>query len=109
LRRAEQLGTSGRRVLAQYGEPRLRLIIYGSAAVALFAYSVWAFSLPDPDGVPWRPLTIIPFVACLLRYGTLVRSGGGEAPEEMLLTDRWLQVAGFAWLVLFALSVHASP
>jgi decaprenyl-phosphate phosphoribosyltransferase len=108
LRRAEQLGTSGRRVLAQYGEPRLRLIIYGSAAVALFAYSVWAFSLPDPDGVPWRPLTIIPFVACLLRYGTLVRSGGGEAPEEMLLSDRWLQVAGFAWLVLFALSVHAA-
>jgi decaprenyl-phosphate phosphoribosyltransferase len=74
----------------------------------VFAYSVWAFNLLDIDGVPWRPLTIIPFVTCMLRYGSLVKSGGGEAPEEMLLTDRWLQVAGLVWLVLVGLSVHAA-
>jgi decaprenyl-phosphate phosphoribosyltransferase len=108
LRRAEELGTEGRRVLAQYGSARLRLIIVGSAGLAVFAYTVWAFNESDVDRVPWRPLTIIPFVACLLRYGSLLKTGGGEAPEEILLTDRWLQVAGFAWLVLFALSVHAA-
>ena len=108
LRRTEQLGTGGRRVLTRYGAARLRLIIAGSASMAVFAYSVWAVNLPDIDDVPWRPLTIIPFVACMLRYGSLVKSGGGEAPEEMLLTDRWLQVAGLVWLVLFALSVHAA-
>jgi decaprenyl-phosphate phosphoribosyltransferase len=108
LRRTERAGKRGRRVLARYGAARLRLIVSGSAGLAMFSYSVWAFNLPDVDDVPWRPLTIIPFAACLIRYGTLVKAGGGEAPEELLLRDRWLQLAGLAWLVLFALSVHAS-
>jgi decaprenyl-phosphate phosphoribosyltransferase len=108
LRRTEQAGTGGRSVLARYGAQRLRLIIVGSAAVTLFAYCVWALSVPDLDDNPWRPLTVIPFAACLLRYGALIRSGGGEAPEELLLGDRWLIVAGAVWLVVFGLSVHAA-
>jgi decaprenyl-phosphate phosphoribosyltransferase len=95
-------------VLARYGARRLRLIIVGSAALTLFAYCVWALALPDVDGIPWRPLTIIPFAACLLRYGALIRSGAGEAPEELLLSDRWLIIAGAVWLVVFGLSVHAA-
>ena len=85
LRRTNVLGTGGRRVLDRYGAARLRLIIAGSAGMATFAYCVWAFNLPDVDDVPWRSLTVIPFTVCLLRYGSLVKSGGGEAPEEMLL------------------------
>ena len=108
LRRTERTGTEGRPVLERYGAARLRLIIAGSAAVALFAYGVWAFNMPDLDGIPWRPLTIIPFAAGLLRYGMLIRAGGGEAPEELLLGDRWLGLAAVAWLVVFALSVHAT-
>ena len=97
-----------RRVLRRYTPGGLRLLLAGSGAGALFAYCVWAFQLLDIDGVPWRLLTVIPFAACLLRYGALVAAGGGEAPEEMLLSDRVLAVAGAAWLVLFALSVHAA-
>jgi decaprenyl-phosphate phosphoribosyltransferase len=108
LRRTEQAGGAARAVLARYGPERLRLIIAGSAAVALFAYGVWAFAVPDLDNMIWRPLTIIPFAVGLLRYGTLIRSGGGEAPEELLLSDRWLQAAGVVWLALFALSVHVT-
>ena len=108
LRRTETDGVGGRSVLERYGAARLRLIIVGSAAVALFAYVVWAFAVSDIDGIPWRPLTIIPFAAGLLRYGALVRSGGGEAPEDLVLGDRWLALAGVAWLALFALSVHAA-
>jgi decaprenyl-phosphate phosphoribosyltransferase len=107
LRRTARKGIRGRRVLELYTEARLRLIVVGSSAVALFAYCVWAFQLPTIDGVPWRPLTIIPFAACLARYGRLLRAGDGEAPEELVLGDRYLQVAGFAWLVVFALGVHA--
>jgi decaprenyl-phosphate phosphoribosyltransferase len=95
-------------VLASYDVARLRLIVDGSAAVALFAYCVWAFGLTDVDGIPWRPLTIVPFAACLIRYGMLIRSGGGEAPEELLLSDRWLALGGIIWLVVFALGVHAA-
>jgi decaprenyl-phosphate phosphoribosyltransferase len=68
---------------------------------------VCAFELPAVDGIPWRPLSIVPFAACLLRYGALVRAGDGEAPEELLLSDRRLQCAALGWLVLFTLGVHA--
>jgi decaprenyl-phosphate phosphoribosyltransferase len=108
LRRTATGGATGRRVLSVYNPQRLRLILAGSGAMALFAFGVWAFALPDVKGIPWRPLTIIPFAACLIRYSTLVRSGGGEAPEDLLLADRWLALGGVAWLVLFALSVHAA-
>lgn len=97
-----------RRVLEGYTELRLALILAASGAVAVIAYAVWAFKLPAVHGVPWRPLTIIPFAACMVRYGVLVAGGRGESPEELLLRDRLLQLAGFAWLVLFALGVHAA-
>jgi decaprenyl-phosphate phosphoribosyltransferase len=97
-----------RRVLEAYTEMRLRLILAASGAVAVIAYVGWAFKLPSVGGVPWRPLTIIPFVACMLRYGMLVGAGQGESPEELLLHDRLLQFAGLAWLALFALGVHAA-
>jgi decaprenyl-phosphate phosphoribosyltransferase len=97
-----------RRVLERYTETRLRVILIAGAAVAVFAYAVWAFELPTVHGVPWRPLTIIPFAACITRYGALIGAGKGESPEELLLGDRVLQALGAAWLVLFALGVHAA-
>jgi decaprenyl-phosphate phosphoribosyltransferase len=101
--------TAGRRrVLEGYTETRLRLILIGSAGVAVVAYVVWAFQLPDIDGIPWRPLTVIPFAAGIARYGQLVRRGRGESPEELLFGDHLLQLAGAIWLVLFVLAVHAA-
>ena len=97
-----------RRVLAHYTPGRLRLLLAGSGGCALFAYCVWAFQLPDADGVPWRLLTVIPFTLCILRYGSLVRAGAGEAPEDMLMSDRVLLIGGACWLLLFALGVHAA-
>jgi decaprenyl-phosphate phosphoribosyltransferase len=97
-----------RKVLEGYTELRLRVILIVSALVAVVAYAMWASKLPDINGVPWRPLTIVPFAAGMLRYGVLISAGKGESPEELLLHDRVLQVAGAAWLVLFALGVHAA-
>jgi len=95
-------------VLEHYSARGLQVVLAGSGAGALFAYCVWAFALPDVDGIPWRPLTVIPFAACLLRYGQLVRTGSGEAPEEVLMSDRAVALGGLLWLVLFALSVNAA-
>lgn len=108
LRRTDQSGEAlGRRlVLAQYTDSRLRVMLASSASVAVFAYCVWALELHANHGIPWRPLTVAPFVACLLRYGALVRAGRGEAPEDLLLRDRWLQLFGLVWLALFGLEVH---
>jgi decaprenyl-phosphate phosphoribosyltransferase len=108
LQRTDADGGRRRRVLAFYTEARLRLLLAGSAAGALFAYCVWAFQLPNVDGVPWRPLTVAPFALFLVRYAALVRAGEGEAPEDLLLGDRWLALAGATWLVVFALGVHAA-
>lgn len=102
------VATGRRRVLEGYTEMRLRVILIVSAAAAVIAYAVWAFELPAAHGVPWRPLTILPFALCIARYGALVASGKGESPEDLLLGDRLLQVAGAVWLVLFALGVHAA-
>lgn len=108
LLRATAIGRRPRRVLRRYSEAGLRRVLAASGAGALFAYCVWAFELPDVAGIPWRPLTAIPFAICLLRYGKLVRAGAGEAPEELLMSDRGLALGGLAWLVLFAISVNAA-
>jgi decaprenyl-phosphate phosphoribosyltransferase len=107
LRRTNPSSAERRNVLALYTEKRLQLVLAASAAGALFAYCLWAFQLPMVDGIPWRPLTIVPFAACVHRYAVLLRGGDGEAPEEMLLADRRLQLGAFVWLGLFALGVSA--
>jgi decaprenyl-phosphate phosphoribosyltransferase len=108
LRRVDSAPDRRRRVLDSYSARALELIIAGATAVSLLAYCMWAFSLPAVRGIPWRPLTILPFAVCLLRYGDLVHRGAGEAPEDVLLGDRPLQLAGVLWLALFALEVHAA-
>jgi len=108
LRRPDGPRSGRRRVLDSYSSRALELIIAGATVVALIAYCIWAFSLPAVRGIPWRPLTIVPFAVCLLRYGGLVHRGAGEAPEDVLLSDRPLQLAGLAWLALFALEVNAT-
>lgn len=108
LVRTSETGRRARRVVERYTARGLTIALAISGAGALFAYCVWAFELPDVDGVPWRLLTVIPFAISLLRYGSLVRVGAGEAPEEVVMSDRLLMAAGAAWLMLFALSVNAA-
>jgi decaprenyl-phosphate phosphoribosyltransferase len=108
LLRTERPAHRRRAVLKLYTTARLRLILAASGVTAFAAYCVWAFELPAVHGIPWRPLTIIPFGACLLRYGALVRAGRGEAPEDLLFADRGLLLLGVLWLALFALGVHAA-
>ncbi|HET7051434.1 MAG TPA: decaprenyl-phosphate phosphoribosyltransferase [Solirubrobacteraceae bacterium] len=97
-----------RRVLEGYTPMRLRVILVVSAVVTLAAYAYWAFELPSVRGIAWRPMSLLPVAAALGRYGVLIANGQGEAPEDLLLRDRPLQLAGLAWLALFALGVHAA-
>jgi decaprenyl-phosphate phosphoribosyltransferase len=97
-----------RRVLHAYSHASLRAILIGSGAAAVAAYCVWALQLPSVGGIPWRPLTIIPFLLALGRYGRLVSVSGVEAPEDVLLGDWPLALAATAWLVLFAAGVTAA-
>lgn len=108
LARSRLSNRPARRVLRRYTREGLRRVLALAGSGALFAYCVWAFELPDVDGIPWRPLTVIPFAVCLLRYGTVVQAGMGEAPEEILTADRIIALAGATWLLLFIMSVNAA-
>ena len=77
-----------RRVLRFYTPARLRLILLGERrrrAVRILRLGVRA---AEVDGVPWRPLTIVPFAAVPAALRGARPGGHGEAPEELLLRDR---------------------
>ncbi len=94
-----------RRVLDDYNIDFLRLLLAAASAVALGAYCLWALTAAPADDLPWKEMTILPFTLAMLQYGLLVTRGGGRAPEDVLLADRFIQVVGVAWLVLFGLAI----
>ncbi|HLH66374.1 MAG TPA: decaprenyl-phosphate phosphoribosyltransferase [Solirubrobacteraceae bacterium] len=108
LRSATEAGRRPRLVLSRYGPRSLAGVLALAGAGALFAYFMWALQVPLEHGGLWRLATVPPFAVCLARYALLVRSGEGEAPEEAILTDRLMIVGALAWLILFALAVHAA-
>jgi decaprenyl-phosphate phosphoribosyltransferase len=78
----------------------------------LVAYCLWAFekagAVSDPPFVPWYQLSILPFVMAVLRYALVLDQGKGSAPEEIILSDRPLQLIGVAWAIVFALGVYTA-
>lgn len=94
-----------RRVLQRYSAEFLRVAIAVSCALALATYVMWAFQTASPGGGPWRKLTVIPLLLVVLRYRTVAIRGAGGAPERVLFSDHFLQLAGAIWLATFALGV----
>lgn len=96
-----------RQVLSAYPDDTLREIRFTTAAVTLMAYVLWAFeSATDSAGAVWHELSIIPVALAMFRYGAAVHEGAGEAPEEVFLRDRLIQVLGAVWLVLWLAGIH---
>jgi decaprenyl-phosphate phosphoribosyltransferase len=101
-----------RPTLDEYSPTFLRTVLAISAGGAIIGYCLWAFSLQtalthhrDPI---WYQLSIVPMMIALLRYTFLVEKGKGARPEELVFSDRPLQVLGAVWLLLFAIGVYAS-
>jgi decaprenyl-phosphate phosphoribosyltransferase len=111
-RHAEQveLGSDSlehRRTLGEYSTAFLGYVRAVSSGVMVTAYCLWAFENAAASGdETWFRLSIVPFVIAILRYALVIDQGGGGAPEEVVLSDRVLQVVGLVWLVTFALGVH---
>lgn len=100
-------GSEKRPVLARYSPDILAEMRFSTAAVALTAYLLWAFSEGPARGAsPWFELSAVPFTLALFRYGAAVHEGHGEAPEEVLMRDRHVQAYGAVWVVLFALGTY---
>ena len=95
--------------LGAYSVPFLRSVRSTTTAVTLTAYCLWAFERGDGAARPlWYQLSIIPFALAMLCYSLRVESGQGDAPEDLAVGDRSLQLLGLAWVVLFGLGVHAT-
>ncbi len=99
-----------RATLDVYSEAFLRGLLVISVAVAITAYCLWAFERAHAGGHHgppiWYELSIAPFVLALLRYAFMVETGHGGQPEDVVLSDRALQLTGLVWIVLFALGVY---
>ena len=110
-RHAEQMelgdASAGHRsTLAEYSAAYLNYVRAVTSGVAITAYCLWAFENAEAVGDTfWFRLSIVPFVAGILRYALVVEQGGGGAPEEIVLRDRVLQLFGLMWVAAFAVGV----
>jgi 4-hydroxybenzoate polyprenyltransferase len=87
-----------RRVLSGYSIPLLDSYIQIVSAATIVAYSLYTFSAPNLPTNHAMMLTI-PFVLYgIFRYLYLVQmDNSGGAPEELVLTDRPLQITVVVW------------
>ncbi len=95
---------SHRKVLEGYTLPLLDQYITIVSAATILAYSLYTFSAPNLPENHTMMLTI-PFMAYIIfRYLYIIQvSHDAGAPEEVLLTDRPMQIA----IVLFGLAIVA--
>jgi decaprenyl-phosphate phosphoribosyltransferase len=97
---------STRQVLASYTPSFLLQVEAIAIGGALLGYVLWAFEVADGTGrSPFVDLSVVPFALALLRYLLLVSRGEAEAPEEAVLSDRVIAIAGGLWAALFLAGV----
>ena len=95
-----------RATLAAYSSAYLRYVYTMASGVTLLAYCLWAFEQSQLQGAtPWFELSVLPFAVAVLRYALLLDEGKGGEPEEIVLSDRPLQLLGLVWLALFGIGV----
>jgi decaprenyl-phosphate phosphoribosyltransferase len=102
--RADRLGT--RQTVRRYSRRALRLTAVAAAGLGGIAYASWAFTRSAPG--PWIDLSVVPFALWIARYTAVLRTGAGEAPEELILSDRVLLLAGAAWTILFLTGLYGA-
>lgn len=101
---------SHRRSLGGYTLPLLDQLILIVSSSAIITYSLYTFSAPNLPANHTMMLTI-PFVIYgIFRYLYLVqvKQSGGE-PEEILITDRPLQITLVLWVLAILVIFYISP
>ncbi|WP_333486442.1 decaprenyl-phosphate phosphoribosyltransferase, partial [Streptomonospora mangrovi] len=100
-------GARTRDTLARYSLSYLTQVRTMASAAMIVTYCLWALEAPvEAAHRVVHGLSIVPFIAVVLRYHLLVDRGVGEEPEEIALRDRPLQLCAAALLALIALGVY---
>jgi decaprenyl-phosphate phosphoribosyltransferase len=104
--RAQGAGAS-RALLATYTVGYLRFVWQVAAGATILAYCLWAMESGAVSFglLPWRQLSMIPFILGILRYAVFADAGTAGAPEDVVPRDRPLIVLGLAWAALYSLAV----
>jgi decaprenyl-phosphate phosphoribosyltransferase len=97
---------STRRSLTSYTPAYLRFVWSTSAGVLMMTYGLWAFQMREIHDSPWAVISMAPFVIAVLRYAVDIDAGNGDAPEEIALSDRVLQLLAVFWLTTALLAVY---
>ena len=97
-----------RATLAEYSLSYLRYMRSVSSSVTIASYCLWAFekAATSRHASIWFELSIAPFVLAIFRYALVLDGGGGGAPEEVILSDRAIELLGFVWAVLFGIGIY---
>ncbi|MGX1914091.1 decaprenyl-phosphate phosphoribosyltransferase [Streptomyces phaeochromogenes] len=97
-----------RDVILQYTEGYLRFVWQLAAMAAVMAYCLWSLDerpAMDEGVLPWRQLSVLPFVLGVLRYAMFAERGTAEAPEDILWHDRALGALALGWAGLYGLAL----
>jgi decaprenyl-phosphate phosphoribosyltransferase len=100
---------SHRTTLVSYTPHFLRYVRTTASSVTIAGYCRWAFEKADVASTRiWFELSLVPFVLAVLRYGLILETGGGGAPEDVILSDRRLQLLILIWVLVFGLGVYVA-
>jgi decaprenyl-phosphate phosphoribosyltransferase len=103
----QPIGVAPRRVLAGYSPSWLQQILTMALTGTVLAYAAWAFQYLGHDvALPLLAVSVVPFLAALMRYHLLVTRGDGETPENLLTSDRFLLTAGVLWVACAASAIY---
>jgi len=99
-----------RPALAAYTPQYLNYLKAVFSAGTLITYCLWAFASAQEstEGSVLFQLSIVPFAIAILRYALLLEQGKGAEPENLVLSDRTLLIAGAIWAVTYTWAVYAS-
>ena len=105
----KELGTEAgtRASLERYTKSYLREVWSVSIAIVIMSYSLWAFEQSSAQlwGIAWTTISIAPFTLAVLRYAMKIDQGQAGEPEEVVLSDRILQVLAVLWVIPVAIAV----
>ncbi len=109
LAELEQLGgeaTEHRSSLRYYRPAVLRGVRRICSVATVGCYVGWAVTRWHGTGMMVAVASTVPLALALGRYARCNDRGQGGAPEELMLSDRAMQVTGLVWLAMFAAVGH---
>lgn len=103
-----QSGGVVRGSLKDYTPSYLRFVWQSAAAILVLGYSLWAFSGIAGGSSLWISLSVVPFILAVFRYCQHIDRGDAEAPEDIALHDRSLQVMAASWIATLLIALYVS-